>query len=92
MRPPGPVPFTLPMVAAIDDPDPASALLLDLDSEGTTEFPEEFEWTLQRAEPHNARKGIDDRDAWLVLEPFAITGRRVHAPELEWAFPTHAYL
>jgi hypothetical protein len=27
-----------------------------------------------------------DRDAWLVIEPFAITGRRLRPPEFEWAF------
>ncbi len=32
------------------------------------------------------------RDAWLVIEPFAITGRRLHAPTLEWAFHVDAYL
>ena len=33
-----------------------------------------------------------DRDAWLVIEPFAITGRRLHAPERQWAFQVDAYL
>jgi hypothetical protein len=35
---------------------------------------------------------LDERDAWLVIEPFAITGRRLHAPEREWAFQVDAYL
>ncbi len=26
-----------------------------------------------------------ERDAWLVIEPFAITGRRLGPPEFEWA-------
>jgi nitroimidazol reductase NimA-like FMN-containing flavoprotein (pyridoxamine 5'-phosphate oxidase superfamily) len=34
----------------------------------------------------------DERDAWLVIEPFAITGRRLHASEQEWAFLVSAYL
>ena len=35
---------------------------------------------------------VEDRDAWLVIEPFAITGRRLHAPHVEWAFHISAYL
>jgi hypothetical protein len=34
----------------------------------------------------------EERDAWLIIEPFAITGRRLHAAELEWAFHLRAYL
>ena len=34
----------------------------------------------------------DERDSWLVLEPFAITGRRLHAAENDWAFHLRAYL
>jgi nitroimidazol reductase NimA-like FMN-containing flavoprotein (pyridoxamine 5'-phosphate oxidase superfamily) len=33
-----------------------------------------------------------DRGAWLVIEPFSITGRRLHAAEAEWAFHPRAYL
>ena len=33
-----------------------------------------------------------ERDAWLIIQPFEITGRRVRAPEGEWAFNVHAYL
>ncbi len=40
------VPHTSPVVGAIDDPDPDSRLLFDLDSTGSTEFPDEFSWTL----------------------------------------------
>jgi nitroimidazol reductase NimA-like FMN-containing flavoprotein (pyridoxamine 5'-phosphate oxidase superfamily) len=32
------------------------------------------------------------RDAWLVIEPFTITGRQLHAAESEWAFHPRAYL
>jgi nitroimidazol reductase NimA-like FMN-containing flavoprotein (pyridoxamine 5'-phosphate oxidase superfamily) len=35
---------------------------------------------------------LAERDAWLVIEPFAITGRRLHAAEREWAFHPRAYL
>jgi nitroimidazol reductase NimA-like FMN-containing flavoprotein (pyridoxamine 5'-phosphate oxidase superfamily) len=35
---------------------------------------------------------VAERDAWLVIEPFAITGRRLHAAEREWAFHLRAYL
>jgi hypothetical protein len=35
---------------------------------------------------------IDERDAWLIVEPFGITGRRLHAAEPEWAFHPEAYL
>ncbi len=33
-----------------------------------------------------------ERDAWLIVEPFKITGRRLVAHEPEWAFSPHAYL
>ena len=35
---------------------------------------------------------LADRDLWLVIEPFAITGRRLHPAEREWAFHMRAYL
>jgi nitroimidazol reductase NimA-like FMN-containing flavoprotein (pyridoxamine 5'-phosphate oxidase superfamily) len=35
---------------------------------------------------------LADRDVWLIIEPFAITGRRLHPAELEWAFHMRAYL
>jgi hypothetical protein len=35
---------------------------------------------------------VDDRDAWLIIEPYAITGRRLHSTHLEWAFHVRAYL
>jgi nitroimidazol reductase NimA-like FMN-containing flavoprotein (pyridoxamine 5'-phosphate oxidase superfamily) len=35
---------------------------------------------------------IAERDAWLVIEPFAITGRRLHAAEREWAYHPRGYL
>ena len=34
----------------------------------------------------------DQRDAWLLIEPFAISGRRLHAAETEWGFHPRAYL
>jgi nitroimidazol reductase NimA-like FMN-containing flavoprotein (pyridoxamine 5'-phosphate oxidase superfamily) len=33
----------------------------------------------------------EDRDAWLVIEPFAITGRRLHPAPEEWGFNLRAY-
>ena len=33
-----------------------------------------------------------ERDSWLVLEPFSITGRELRGAAPEWAFETHAYL
>jgi hypothetical protein len=33
-----------------------------------------------------------ERNAWLVIEPFAITGRRLRPAEREWAFHARAYL
>ncbi len=44
----------------------------------------------ERFDPHSWL--TDERDAWLVVQPFAITGRRLHAAEREWAFNLHAYL
>jgi nitroimidazol reductase NimA-like FMN-containing flavoprotein (pyridoxamine 5'-phosphate oxidase superfamily) len=35
---------------------------------------------------------VAERDAWLIIEPFAITGRRLHPSEPEWAFSSRAYL
>lgn len=35
---------------------------------------------------------LEDRDAWLVIEPFAITGRRLQGAEHEWAFFDEGYL
>ena len=35
---------------------------------------------------------LTERDAWLVIAPFGITGRRLHAAELPWAFSPRAYL
>ena len=35
---------------------------------------------------------MTDRDAWLVIEPFSITGRELHPSQQEWAFHLRAYL
>jgi nitroimidazol reductase NimA-like FMN-containing flavoprotein (pyridoxamine 5'-phosphate oxidase superfamily) len=35
---------------------------------------------------------LEERDAWFVIEPFAITGRQLHAAPEEWAFHIGAYL
>jgi nitroimidazol reductase NimA-like FMN-containing flavoprotein (pyridoxamine 5'-phosphate oxidase superfamily) len=35
---------------------------------------------------------LAERDAWLVIEPFSITGRRLQGPEPDWAFHARAYL
>jgi nitroimidazol reductase NimA-like FMN-containing flavoprotein (pyridoxamine 5'-phosphate oxidase superfamily) len=35
---------------------------------------------------------LTERDAWLVIQPFSITGRRLHAAATEWAFHYRAYL
>jgi len=35
---------------------------------------------------------LDQRDTWMVIEPFAITGRRLHPAEVEWVFHARAYL
>jgi nitroimidazol reductase NimA-like FMN-containing flavoprotein (pyridoxamine 5'-phosphate oxidase superfamily) len=34
----------------------------------------------------------EDRVAWLVIEPFSITGRRLHPADPGWAFNIGAYL
>ena len=33
-----------------------------------------------------------ERDAWLVIEPFSITGRELHPSEPDWAFHRRAYV
>jgi nitroimidazol reductase NimA-like FMN-containing flavoprotein (pyridoxamine 5'-phosphate oxidase superfamily) len=57
--------------------------------------------TLQPVDPDAAgfRERFDpepwmnaERESWLIIEPFAITGRRLHAAEREWAFHIRAYL
>ena len=35
---------------------------------------------------------LEERDAWLAVAPFAISGRRLHAPESEWAFHPRGYV
>ena len=35
---------------------------------------------------------LPDRDSWLVIEPFSITGRELLPGELDWAFGIGAYL
>jgi nitroimidazol reductase NimA-like FMN-containing flavoprotein (pyridoxamine 5'-phosphate oxidase superfamily) len=56
--------------------------LLAIDPEAAS-FRERFD-----AEPWLAT----ERDAWLVIEPFSITGRELHRDEQEWAFHHRAYL
>ncbi len=57
--------------------------------------------TLHRVDPDAAdfRDRFDphpwlarDRDAWLVIQPFAITGRALHPAEPDWAFHVRAYI
>jgi len=57
--------------------------------------------TLHRADPDAAdfRSRFDpepwllaERDSWLVIEPFSISGRRLHAADRDWAFQPQAYL
>jgi nitroimidazol reductase NimA-like FMN-containing flavoprotein (pyridoxamine 5'-phosphate oxidase superfamily) len=35
---------------------------------------------------------LAERDAWVVIEPFAISGRQLHAAETTWAFHVRGYL
>jgi nitroimidazol reductase NimA-like FMN-containing flavoprotein (pyridoxamine 5'-phosphate oxidase superfamily) len=35
---------------------------------------------------------LDERDSWLIIDPYAITGRRLHPAAIEWAFSMRAYL
>jgi nitroimidazol reductase NimA-like FMN-containing flavoprotein (pyridoxamine 5'-phosphate oxidase superfamily) len=44
----------------------------------------------ERFDPHSWL--FEGRDAWLGIEPFEITGRRLHGPTPEWAFLPSAYL
>jgi nitroimidazol reductase NimA-like FMN-containing flavoprotein (pyridoxamine 5'-phosphate oxidase superfamily) len=56
--------------------------------------------TLLRVDPESAdfRERFDsepwlaERDAWLVIEPFSITGRELHVSDQTWAFHHRAYL
>jgi hypothetical protein len=40
----------------------------------------------------DAAPWLNDRDAWLVIEPFSITGRELHPSERDWAFHVGSYL
>jgi nitroimidazol reductase NimA-like FMN-containing flavoprotein (pyridoxamine 5'-phosphate oxidase superfamily) len=44
----------------------------------------------ERFDPHPWL--LAERDAWLVVQPFAITGRRLQGNKPEWAFEPRAYL
>ncbi|MGQ0824497.1 MAG: pyridoxamine 5'-phosphate oxidase family protein [Actinomycetota bacterium] len=35
---------------------------------------------------------LEDRESWLIIEPYAISGRRLHPGEIEWAFSMRGYL
>ena len=35
---------------------------------------------------------LADRDAWLIIEPLVVTGRRLHPATCEWAFHMRVYL
>ncbi len=35
---------------------------------------------------------LEERDAWLVIQPFAITGRRLHSASRDWAFHERGYM
>ena len=35
---------------------------------------------------------VAERDAWLIIDPFTITGRRLHPGEPDWAFSSSVYL
>ena len=34
----------------------------------------------------------DERDAWLIIEPFSITGRLLRSPQPQWAFHLDGYV
>jgi len=44
------------------------------------------------AERFDPAPWVEDRDSWLIIEPFTITGRRLHAADVEWVFHARAYL
>ena len=49
--------------------------------------------TGQFAERFDPRPWMEsDRDAWLVIEPFSISGRQLRAPQREWALHLSGYL
>jgi nitroimidazol reductase NimA-like FMN-containing flavoprotein (pyridoxamine 5'-phosphate oxidase superfamily) len=49
--------------------------------------------TADFAERFDPQPWLDsNRDAWLIIEPFSITGRRLRSPEPQWTFHLDAYL
>ena len=80
-----------PVAFEIDDVDPGQdgawsvlvrGTLARVDSEAA-DFRERFD-------PHPWLAA--ERDAWLVIEPFSITGRVLHSAEETWAYHPRAYL
>jgi nitroimidazol reductase NimA-like FMN-containing flavoprotein (pyridoxamine 5'-phosphate oxidase superfamily) len=49
-----------------------------------------IEWVREQFDPHPWLTA--DRDAWLLVEPLTITGRRLHSGHRDWAFDSRAYL
>jgi len=85
---------------AIDHPGASVALQLDgIDRDRHRAWSVLVRGTLQTVDPDAAGfrerfdpgPWLDERDAWLVLEPAVITGRRLEG-EHRWAFHPRAYL
>jgi nitroimidazol reductase NimA-like FMN-containing flavoprotein (pyridoxamine 5'-phosphate oxidase superfamily) len=56
--------------------------------------------TLHHVDPHSAELDgrfdshpwlAAERDSWLVIQPFSITGRQLHPADPEWGFSLRAY-
>src|ERR1700748_568682 len=81
---------SLPVAFEIDGADPFAkqgwsvvvrGTLHDVDLE-SADFAERFD-----PEPW-----LEDRDSWLIIDSFSITGRRLHAASTEWIFHVGEYL
>lgn len=86
----------------LDLPGTAVAFEIDgMDAERQRGWSVLVRGTLQRVDPDAAgfRERFDpepwlddDRDAWLAIEPFSITGRALTDPDAPWPFEPSAYL
>lgn len=84
----------------IDAPNSKVAFEIDEIGPGRRGLSVLVQGTLQRVDPTAAEYGghfdslpwLPERDSWLVIEPYRITGRELLPGEQDWAFSIRAYL
>jgi nitroimidazol reductase NimA-like FMN-containing flavoprotein (pyridoxamine 5'-phosphate oxidase superfamily) len=85
----------------IDHPGPVAFEIDGVDTDRRAGWSVLVRGSLERVDPDAADFAerfdpepwvTEERDAWLVIEPFSITGRVVSGTEPAWAFAADAYL